>query len=77
MYHYKLGDDNESDSDATETPGEDNNQIMSDLMSSASDFCPVGPTPAIMFGLREVTLILMMIMIMMMLTRSLCSVRTH
>ena len=73
LYHYKLGDDHVSD-DEPEAPNDDdisddnNNQIkmMADMMSSASDFCPVGPTPAIMFGLREVTMIMMMMIIMMM-----------
>ena len=56
LYHYKLGDSD----DEPEAPNDDdisadnNNQMMADMMSSASDFCPVGPTPAIMFGLREV-----------------------
>ena len=76
LYHYKLGDDNDSDDndsdDDPEAPDDDdglsddnNNQMMADMMSSASDFCPVGPTPAIMFGLREV---IMMIMTMMMMS---------
>ena len=67
LYHYKLGDDLGSDDDL-ESPDDDdisddnNNQMMADMMSSASDFCPVGPTPAIMFGLREVTMIMIMMM---------------
>ena len=87
LYHYRLGDDRDSDDD--EAPDDDdnddndelsdNNQMMSDMMSSASDFCPVGPTPAIMFGLREViTLMIMMsLIIMMMMIRSLCWVLTQ
>ena len=65
LYHYKLGDDLDSDDDP-EAPDDDdisddnNNQMMTDMMSSASDFCPIGPTPAIMFGLREVTMIMIM-----------------
>ena len=64
LYHYKLGDDHDSDEapDDDDVSDDNNNQMMADMMSSASDFCPVGPTPAIMFGLREV----MMIMITMM-----------
>jgi len=55
LYHYRLGDDHDSDDEAPDDDDlSDNNQMMADMMSSASDFCPVGPTPAIMFGLREV-----------------------
>ena len=77
LYHYRLGDDHDSDDEAPDDDDlSDNNQMMADMMSSASDFCPVGPTPAIMFGLREVIMIMMMMSWMIMMIRSLCWVRT-
>ena len=68
LYHYKLdtgedtiGDDVEGDTAANvgdmeeqEGEGERSSQLVTDLMSSAADFCPVGPQPALAFGLREV-----------------------
>ena len=54
LYHYKLDTDSNNDSDVDDNEDEsDHNQLHSDLMSSASDFCPVGPRPALLFGLRE------------------------
>ena len=56
LYHYKLVVDDTSDDtcDTNNDETDDNNQLYSDMMSSAADFCPVGPKPAILFGLREV-----------------------
>ena len=48
LTHYKL--------DTETSPGAEltGSQLLTDLMSSAGDFCPRGPRPAIMFGVREV-----------------------
>ena len=49
LIHYKL--------DTASCPGDEltgSSQLLTDLMSSAGDFCPRGPRPAIMFGVREV-----------------------
>ena len=47
LVHYKLDTEN---CPGAEVPG---SQLLTDLMSSAGDFCPRGPRPAIMFGVRE------------------------
>jgi len=61
LYHYVLNTDPEAgtpepdDSTANITSQEDTESVVAvDLMSSAADFCPKGPKPALLFGLREV-----------------------
>ena len=48
FYHYKL------DVGTNSSNNKSSHQVVTDLMNSASDFCPRGPRPAIMFGVREV-----------------------
>ena len=48
FYHYKL------DVGTNSSNNKSSQQVVTDLMNSASDFCPRGPRPAIMFGVREV-----------------------
>ena len=48
LTHYKLDTENSPGAELT------GSQLLTDLMSSAGDFCPRGPRPAIMFGVREV-----------------------
>ena len=53
LYHYKLVIDEDSETEKSDDD-EASDQMTSDVMNCASDFCPVGPRPAIMFGVREV-----------------------
>ena len=64
LFHYKLDDaagseeviDSDEDirKDVMDQETNSTNQMNVDIMSCASDFCPVGPKSAILFGLREV-----------------------